>query len=207
VPAGNFAELVALARARPGELNYGSSGNGSIHHLAMEALKAALEPGHRARPLQGYGPGGAGPAGGQVSLLFSSPPSIAAYIRAGRLKVFAVSTAARSPEAPAVPAIAELGVPGFNFVPEIGVVAPAATPAAIVQQLSGGIARAVRDADNAQRFAQLSIVPAGSAPEVYARMIRSAYDRYGRIVKISGAVPNEYEIPGTQAEEAAWHLE
>ena len=187
VPAGNFAELVALVRSRPGQLNYGSSGNGSIHHLAAEALKAALGLDIAHVPYKGTGQAVPALLGGQVSLLFSALPSIESHVKAGRLKLLAASTAARSPEAPEVPSIAELGVPGYDFMPEIGVVAPAATPAAIVQKLSAGIARAVRHPDTVQRFTQLGIVPAGSTPEAYAAMNRASYEKYAKAVKVSGA--------------------
>jgi tripartite-type tricarboxylate transporter receptor subunit TctC len=173
IPAASFAELVALAKARPGALNYGSSGNGSIHHLATEVLKASLGLDIVHVPYKGTGQAVPALLGGQV--------------KAGKLRLLAVSTAKRSPEAPAVPAIAELGVPGYDFAPEIGIVAPAATPEAIVQKLSAEIARAARHPDTVQRFVPLGIEPVGSTQEYYAAAIRAAYEKYGRAVKISGA--------------------
>ena len=187
VPAANFAELVALVRARPGQLNYGSSGNGSIHHLATEALKAALGLDIAHVPYKGTGQAVPALLGGQVSLLFSALPSIESHVKAGKLKLLAASTAARSLEAPDVPSIAELGVPGYDFMPEIGVVAPAAMPAAIVQKLSAAIARAARHPDTVQRFAQMGIVPVGSTPEAYAAVNRASYEKYAKAVKVSGA--------------------
>jgi tripartite-type tricarboxylate transporter receptor subunit TctC len=187
VPANSFAELVALARARPGQLNYGSSGNGSIHHLATESLKAALGLDIVHVPYKGTGQAVPALLGGQVSLLFSAPPSIEAQVKAGRVKLLAVSTPKRSPEAPEVPSIAELGVPGYDFTPEIGIVAPAATPEAVLRRLAAAIAVAVQHPDTVQRFAQLAIVPVGSSPEAYAAVIRASYEKYGRAVKLSGA--------------------
>lgn len=187
IPAASFAELVALAKAGPGKLNYGSSGNGSIHHLATEVLKASLGLDIVHVPYKGTGQAVPALLGGQVSLLFSALPSIEAHVKAGKLRLLAVSTAKRSPEAPAVPAIAELGVPGYDFAPEIGIVAPAATPEAIVQKLSAEIARAARHPDTVQRFAPLGIDPVGSTPRAYAAVIRASYEKYARAVKISGA--------------------
>jgi tripartite-type tricarboxylate transporter receptor subunit TctC len=187
VPANSFAELVALARARPGQLNYGSSGNGSIHHLAMEVLKAALGLDVVHVPYKGTGQAVPALLGGQVALLYSALPSIESHVKAGRVRLLAVSTARRSPEAPEVPSIAELGVPGYNFTPEIGIVAPAATPEAVLRKLSAAIAAAVHHPDTVRRFAQLGIVPVGSSPEAYTTVIRASYEKYGAAVKISGA--------------------
>jgi tripartite-type tricarboxylate transporter receptor subunit TctC len=187
VPANSFAELVALLRANPGKYHYGSSGIGSIHHLAIEALKAALGLDIVHVPYKGTGQAVPALLGGQVSLLFSALPSIESQAKAGRVKLLAASTGQRAPEAPEVPTIAESGVPGFDFMPEIGIVAPAATPEVVIRRLSAAIARAVRDPDTVQRFAQLGIVPVGSTPEAYASVIRASDEKYARAVKVSGA--------------------
>jgi tripartite-type tricarboxylate transporter receptor subunit TctC len=187
VPVNGFAELVALAKSRPGRLNYGSSGTGSIHHLATEVLKASLGLEIVHVPYKGTGQAVPALLGGQVSLLFSALPSIESHVKAGKLKLLAVSTLRRSAQAPEVPTVVELGVAGFDFTPEIGVVAPAATPAAIVQKLAAEIARAVKHPDTVQRFAQLGIEPAGSSPEVYGAVIRASFDKYAGAVRISGA--------------------
>lgn len=186
VPANTFSELVALAKSRPGQLNYGSSGIGSIHHLATEALKAALGLDILHVPYKGTGQSVPALLGGQVSLLFSALPSIESHVKAGKVKLLAASTLKRSPEAPEVPTIAELGVAGYDFAPEIGVLAPAATPAAVVQKLSVEIARAVKHPDSVQRFRQLGIEPVGSTPESYAATIRASYEKYGRVVRATG---------------------
>jgi len=172
VPVKDFAELVALARAKPGVLNYGSSGVGSIHHLSMESLKAALGLNIVHIPYKGTGQSIPALVAGDVALAYSAMPSIAAHVKAGRVKVLAVSTAKRSPTAPDVPTVAELGVPGYDFAPEIGLLAPAGTPPA---------------PDVAQRFAQLDIVPIGNQPAEYAAQIRAANDKYAQAVKVSGA--------------------
>ncbi len=186
VRANNFRELVALARAEPGKLNYGSSGTGSIHHLATEALKAALGLDMVHVPYKGTGQSVPALLGGQVALLYAALPSIESHVKAGKVKILAVSTSQRSPQTPDVPTVAEMGVPGYEFVAEIGVLAPAGTPAEIIGLLSREISKAVKQPDLVQRFAQLGIDPVGSTPEEYAAINRADYEKFARVVKISG---------------------
>jgi tripartite-type tricarboxylate transporter receptor subunit TctC len=187
VPASTFQELVALSKAQPGKLSYGSSGTGSIHHLATEALKAALGINLLHVPYKGTGQSVPALLGGQVGVLYSALPSIESHVKAGKVRILAVSTLRRSSLAPEVPSVAELGVPGYDFAPEIGIVAPAGTPPAVLARLAGEIGNAVRHPEVAQRFRQLGIEPIGSSPEAYAAIIRASYDKYARIVKVSGA--------------------
>ena len=187
VPVKTFAEFVALARARPGQLNYGSSGAGSVHHLTMEALKAALGLDILHIPYKGTGQMVPALVGGQVSVGFSSLPSIATHIKSGRVKLLAINVLKRSPRAPEVPTIDEMGVPGFDFPGSNGIVAPAATPPAIVAKLSAEIARAVRNPDTVQRFNEIGLEPVGSTPEAFAAQIRADIEKYARAVKVSGA--------------------
>jgi tripartite-type tricarboxylate transporter receptor subunit TctC len=187
VPVKDFGELVALAKARPGQLNYGSSGMGSIHHLATESLKSALGLSIVHIPYKGTGQSIPALVSGDVTMAYSAMPSIAAHVKAGRVKVLAVSTVQRSPTAPEVPTVAELGVQGYDFAPNIGLVAPAGTPPAIVTRMSQEIAKALKAPEVAQRFAQLDIVPVGSTPEEYAARIRTASEKYAQAVRVSGA--------------------
>src|SRR5512145_1352757 len=187
VPVKDFVELVALARDKPGILNYGSSGVGSIHHLSMESLKAALGLSIVHIPYKGTGQSIPALVSGDVALAYAAMPSIAAHVKSGRVKVLAVSTAKRSPTAPDVPTVAELGVPGYDFAPEIGLLAPAGTPPAIVARMSQEVARALKSPEVAQRFAQLDIEPVGSTPAEYAARIRAAGEKYAQAVKVSGA--------------------
>ena len=186
VPARTFTELVALARLSPGQLNYGSSGTGSIHHLATEALKAALKLDIVHVPYKGMGQAVPALLGGQVAFLYSALPAIESHVKAGKLTLLAISTPRRSAQAPDVPTVEELGLLGYDFAPEIGMLAPAGTPAPIVIRLAAEIARAAKNSDVAQRFQQLGIEPVGSTPEAYGARIRAAYDRYGQVVKIAG---------------------
>jgi len=187
VPVKDFGELVQLARAKPGVLNYGSSGVGSIHHLSMEVLKSALGLNIVHIPYKGTGQSIPALVSGDVALAYAALPSIAAHVKAGRVKLLAVSTAGRSPTAPDVPTVAELGVPGYDFAPEIGLLAPAGTPPANVARMSQEVAKALRSPEVTQRFAQLDITPVGSGPAEYEARIRAANEKYARAVKVSGA--------------------
>jgi tripartite-type tricarboxylate transporter receptor subunit TctC len=187
VPAKNFKELIAYIKANPGKVNYGSSGQGSIHHLATEALKAALKLDIVHVPYKGTGQAVPALLGGQVAMLYSSMPSIESHYKAGKVKIVAQSTLKRSQEASDIPTVAEMGVPGYDFAPEIGVLAPTGTPSAIVQKLSSEIAKAVKHPETVKRFAQLGIAAVGSTSQEYAAKIRAADRRYAEVVKISGA--------------------
>ncbi|OLE18474.1 MAG: hypothetical protein AUG50_06140 [Betaproteobacteria bacterium 13_1_20CM_3_63_8] len=187
VPAKNFQELIAYIKANPGKVNYGSSGQGSIHHLATEALKVALKLDIVHVPYKGTGQAVPALLGGQVAMLYSSMPSIESQYKAGKIKIVAQSTLKRSSEAPDIPTVAEMGVPGYDFAPEIGVLAPAGTPAPIVQKLAAEIAKAAKHPDTVKRFTQLGIDAVGSTPAEYAEKIRVADRRYAEVVKSSGA--------------------
>ena len=188
VPASTLTELIALAKARPGQIRYGSGGTGSLHHLSMEALKAALGLDLVHVPYKGTAQSVPALIGGEVSLAFSALPSLVAHIKTGRVKLLAVNTLKRSPQAPDVPTIAEItGIRDFDYPPEIGVLAPARTPRTIVNKLAAGISKAVHHPDSLQRFTPLGIDPVGNTPEAYARQIRIDIEKYAKAVKVSGA--------------------
>jgi tripartite-type tricarboxylate transporter receptor subunit TctC len=183
VPASTFEEFVAYVKSHPGKVNYGSSGVGSIHHLATEALNTSLGLKMTHVPYKGMGQAVPALISGEVTVLYSALPAIESYIRAGKLKMVAVSTLRRSAEAPEIPTVAELGVPGYHFAPEIGIVAPAATPAPVVQKLAAELGRAARHPDTVARFKQLGIDAIGSSPQEYAALIQASYRRYGEVAK------------------------
>ncbi|MSQ73005.1 MAG: tripartite tricarboxylate transporter substrate binding protein [Betaproteobacteria bacterium] len=186
VPATGLKELIALVKSKPGQYNYGSSGIGSIHHLTMEMIKAQTGMEITHVPYKGSGQAVPAVVGGQVPMLLSALPSIAPHVKSGTLRILAVGTAKRTPQAPGVPTFAELGVPEVEFLPEIGLLAPAGTPAAIVARLSAEVAKAVRNPDTVQRFAALGIDPVGDTPESYAALIKSDIAKYAKAVRISG---------------------
>ncbi|HEY5897839.1 MAG TPA: tripartite tricarboxylate transporter substrate binding protein [Burkholderiales bacterium] len=187
VPANSLKELVALAKAQPGKLNYGSSGVGSIHHLATEALKAGFGIDLVHVPYKGTGQSVPALLGGQVAVLYSAGPSIAGHVKEGRVKVLAVSTAKRSPQTPDVPAVSEFGLAGYDYPAEIGMLAPTGTPREVISRMSAEIAKAVKQQDIVQRFAQLGIDPVGSTPEYYGEVNKADYEKFATAVKTSGA--------------------
>jgi tripartite-type tricarboxylate transporter receptor subunit TctC len=187
VQASNMKELTALAKSQPGKLNYGSSGIGSIHHLATEALKSGLGIDLVHVPYKGTGQSVPALLGGQVALLYSALPSIEGHVKSGKVKLLAVSTARRMPQTPDVPTVAESGVPGYEFVAEIGLLAPAGTPREVIGKLAAEIAKTVKLPEIGQRFGQLGIEPVGNSPEQYGAINKAAYEKYGQVVKASGA--------------------
>jgi tripartite-type tricarboxylate transporter receptor subunit TctC len=187
VPANTLPELIALAKMKPGQLSYGSGGTGSLHHLSMEALKAPLGLEITHVPYKGTAQAVPGLLNGEVMLVFSALPSIAGHIKAGRVKLLAVNTLKRSAQAPEVPTVAEVtGIKDYDYPPEIGVLAPARTSAAIVKRLAEEIGNAVRHSETASRFATLGIEGVGNTPDEYMRQIRIDIAKYAKAVKASG---------------------
>lgn len=187
LPATNLTELIALARAKPGELRFGSSGVGSLQHLGLEALKSGLGLDIVHVPYKGTAQAVPAMLSGEVSLVFSAFPSILQHVKAGRVRMFAANTLKRSPQAPDVPTVAEVtGLQDFDYPPLIGVLAPAGTPRAVVTRLSGAIADATRHPEVAQRFTALGIDAVGSTPEAYLAQTRIDIAKYAKAVKAAG---------------------
>lgn len=187
VPANTLPELIALVKAKPGQLRYGSGGIGSVHHLSMEALKTPLKLDIVHIPYKGTGQAVPALIGGEVSLLFSALPSIAAHIKAGRLKLLAVNTIKRSPQEPNVPTIAEVtGIKDYDYPPAIGVLAPAKTPRAVINRLAAAIAKAVHHPETVSRYTALGIDPVGNTPEQYVAQTRLDIVKYAKAVKAAG---------------------
>ena len=158
-----------------------------IHHLSMEALKTPLGLDIVHIPYTGTGQAVPALIGGEVSLLFAALPSIAAHIKAGRLKLLAVNTIKRSPQAPEVPTIAEItGIRDYDYPPEIGVLAPAKTPKLVVNRLAAAIAQAVHHPETVSRYTALGIDSVGNTPEQYAAQIRVDIAKYAKAVKAAG---------------------
>jgi tripartite-type tricarboxylate transporter receptor subunit TctC len=187
VPARNLAEFIKLARANPGKYTYGSSGNGSGPHLSMELLKskAGIDLVHV--PFKGAGPAMPALLAGQVSAMFASYGLAAQQIKAGKLRVLAVSTANRAVSMPDVPTIAEAGVPGYDSNVWYALLAPRGTPKPIVMRLSSEIAGLIKSSDLRQRFLTDGIVPVGSTPEELGAYIKTESAKWEAVVKRSGA--------------------
>ena len=187
VPARTVGELVALARSKPGQLNYGSAGNGGISHLVPEMFKEATGTFIVHIPYKGSAPAFTDLMAGQVQLMAESIPQAAAYVKAGKLRALAVTSRERNPALPEVPTMIEAGVPGFEVVGFYGVLAPAATPKAAVDRLSAAF-KAVLDApDLRSRMVQQGADPAFLGSEDFTRFLAAELPRWARVVKASGA--------------------
>ena len=182
LPARSVAELIALARSKPGAINYASGGNGSTPHLAaaLFASMAGVELTHV--PYKGTAPATADLVGGQVQIAFLGIPAVLPYAKSGRLRVLAVTGRRRSPELPDVPTVDESGVPGYEVSPWYGLLAPAATPGAIVERLALEATRIVRAPETREKLALAGAEAAGSTPEEFAAVIRADTATWSRIV-------------------------
>ena len=187
VPASTLPELIKLAKAKPGQLRYGSGGIGSVHHLSMEALKNPLGLDIIHVPYKGNGVAIPAMISGEVALVFSALPAIEGHLKTGRVKLLAVNTAKRSPQAPNVPTVSEVtGIKDYDYPPAIGVLAPAKTPRAVINRAADAIAKAVNHPETAKRYTELGIDPVGNKPEQYVAQIRIDIPKYAKAVKASG---------------------
>lgn len=179
-------ELIALAKAKPDALNYGSAGNGSVAHLAAEQFKALAGVQLTHVPYKGSAPLMIDMLSGRLQATFENQPIVLPHIRSGKLKALAVGTRTRSAILPEFPTLVEAGVPGYEASTAFGVLAPARTPRAIVNQLSAEIAKALQGAgDMKENLAARGFEPVGSTPEVYAAHLRDELKRVGQVVKLA----------------------
>src|SRR6266853_988523 len=186
VKVDSFRELVALVKASPGKYSYGSSGIGSTHHLCMEYLKSSLNLDMTHVPYKGTGQSVPALVGGQVPMVLSGYPTLAAHAKDGRVKLLAINALRRSELAPDVPAIAET-IPGFDFAPTFGLFAPNGTPREIAAKIGADVAQVVKLPDIAERMKNLGIEPIGAPGEEWAKLLKADAERYSKAVKISGA--------------------
>ncbi len=188
LPVRSVKELVALARARPGQMSFASAGNGQGSHLAGEMFKslAGIELIHV--PYKGAGPALADVLAGHASILFNDPVSAMPHIKAGRLKLLAVGTAQRSAAVPDTPTVAESGVPGFDAYAGLGILAPAGLPTDIAAKLHREIIKAMNAPEIKERFFSASggIEPIGANPEQSVVFIRSEMTKWAKVVKDAG---------------------
>ena len=186
LPAGSVKELVALARAKPGQLNYGSGGNATSNHLAGELFRllAGIDVVHI--PYRGVPLALTDLVAGRVQFSFGSPVSTLPLVKEGKLRLLAVTTARRSAALPNIPTIAEAGVPGYEFTGWMGVLAPAGTTRAIVTQLYRDIAWVVQLPEVKQRFAVDGAEAVGSSPEDFTAYLRAEIARWTKVVKTAG---------------------
>ena len=186
LPAKSVKELIALAKARPGELYYGSSATATVSHLAGELLKAMADVNIVRVPFKGVGPALIAMFGSQVQLTFPTPSVVPQHVKAGRLRALAVSGLQPSPLLPDLPTISASGLPGYEVVSRAGIFAPAKTPAAVINRLNQEIVRALNSADVRERILSLGSEPGGSTPGEFRNMIKDNMARMGKVIKDAG---------------------
>ena len=179
-------DLIALAKAKPGQLNYGSGSTGSTPHIAGELFKNQAGVDIVRVAYKGAGPALTALLGGEVQLMFPTAGSAAPHVKSGKLKALAVTSAQPSELAPGLPTVAAAGLPGYESIAPFGIFAPAGTPAAIVRRLSDEIGKVVNRADVKRRFFDNGVEVVGGAPEELAATIRSDTVRLTKLVKEAG---------------------
>jgi tripartite-type tricarboxylate transporter receptor subunit TctC len=187
LPAKSVREFIALARARPGEILYSTAGNGSNPHLGMALLGSMTNTRYTHVPYKGGGPQVIALVAGESQVSLATVASVVQHIRAGRLRALGLSAVRRSSALPDVPTIAESGVPGYDMSPWIAAFAPAGTPRAIIDRLNSEINRALRLPDVAQNLSTQGVDPWPGTPEEFAARNKADYERYGKLIKLTGA--------------------
>ncbi len=186
LPVKSIPELLALARAKPGQLNFGSPGNGSTTHLATELLKMLAKIDVVHVPYKGVAPALADLVGGQVQFMSGDMSSVLPQVKAGRLRALAVTGAQRSPFVPELPTIAESGVPGYAASGWFGVLAPAATPRGIITRLNAVIVKGIKGAEARERLAALGGDVVANTPAEFAAYLRADLAKWSKLIKVIG---------------------
>jgi tripartite-type tricarboxylate transporter receptor subunit TctC len=190
LPVKNVKELVALAKAKPGAMNFSSAGSGTTQHLTGELfnLRAGTKIVHV--PYKGSAPSLTALIGGEVEMSYANIPAIFQHVKSGRLRPLANTGPKRSELMPELPTLAEAGVKGVEVVVWYGILAPAGTPRDIVNRLADGIARAAKAPDVRQRLIDMGAEPVGNSPEAFGRELKEEVARWAEVVKVSGAKAN-----------------
>ena len=186
VNARDLADVVSLAKARPGKLTYASSGAGSLQHIAAEAFKSAAGVDLVHVPFKGSSQAIIDLISGQVDMNFDSIPAVMQHVKSGRLRAIAVTAAKRASGLPDVPTIAESGWPDYDLTSWWGLFAPAGTPAAVVDKIHRDTVAALQNAEVRERFAGLSVEPGGGTPRDFADYVRREIEKYRALVKRLG---------------------
>ena len=187
VPAKTVKELVALAKAQPGKLNYASAGNGAANHLAMELFKSMAGINITHVPYKGAPQAVSDVLAGHMNMMFNSIPPVLSHIKAERIRALGVGAPKRAAQLPDVPTITEAGVPGYEAITWFGFLAPAKTPKSIVAQISDALVKGLNAPETRSLIETQGMDPGTGKPEEFAALLRREYDRYARVVKISGA--------------------
>jgi tripartite-type tricarboxylate transporter receptor subunit TctC len=187
VPATTYAEFIAYAKENPGKLSYASAGNGSIHHITTELFKSLAGISMVHVPYKGMGQAGPALIAGDVQVAFSSYTAIAQFVKAGKVRILASADGKRTPALADIPTIAELGIPGFDMASMLGALVPAGTPRDIVAKLNAGVVAAVASPEVNDKIAGFGVRIGTGTPEQFDALMRAEYDKYARLVKLSGA--------------------
>jgi len=186
LPVTSIQELIQLARAKPGQLNYASGGLGTANHVGGELFKYMANVQIVHVPYKGGGPALADVAGGHLPIFFGTMTLTRDLVKSGRLRALATTSAARSPSWPELPTVAESGVPGFEVSAWYGVLAPAGTPRPVIDRLSGELIKMVRNREVRDGLLAQGSDPVGSTPEEFARHLRNEIDKWAKVVQASG---------------------
>jgi len=189
VPATNVRDLIALARQQPGKLSFGSAGNGTSNHLAGELFKSIAKVDMLHVPYKGSAPALADLLGGQISTMFDLTPTALTQIAGGKVQAIAITSARRSSVAPNIPTMAESGVPGVEVVSWFGILAPAGTPAPIVNFLNAEIVKAMNAPDVRQLMAALGADVVTNTPQEFAAFISAERTKWAMVVREAGIKP------------------
>ena len=185
-PVKTVQDLINLAKAKPGTINYGSSGTGTGTHLSAELFKYMTGVNMVHGPYKGGGPAVTALLGGEVQLNFATIPSVLPHTRSGKLRAVAVTTAKRSPAAPDVPTIAEGGVPGYDHGPWNGMLAPAKTPRPIVARLNAEMVKAAHSPEMKSVLQHEGAEPVGNSPEEFEKIIKSETAKWAKVIQAAG---------------------
>jgi tripartite-type tricarboxylate transporter receptor subunit TctC len=187
LPVQSVQDFIKLARAKPGQLAYASSGSGSSNHLSMEMFKSMTGTDIVHIPYKGSSPAMTDLIAGQVQAFFDNAPNALPHVRAGKLRALAVTTSARSSFAPDLPTVSESGVPGYEITAWFGVVAPAGAPREIIEKLNGEIQRFLAAPDARDRFQKAGVEPVGGSAQQFGDFLRKEVAKWAKVVKDSGA--------------------
>jgi len=190
VPVKSIKELIALAKARPGDLTYASTAIGSTPHLATELFKSMAKVDIRHIPYKGAGAAMIDVMAGEVQMIFSVPSGVMGQLRSGKLKAIAVTSAKPSPLLPGIPTVASTGLPGYESIGVYGMFAPARTPDSIAKRLSQELARAVNSDEGKKRLMDAGLEPVGSTPEQFDKKFREESDYMAKLIKAAGIRTN-----------------
>ncbi len=183
LPARSVRELIALAAARPGEINYSSSGSSGPQHLAGELFKMMAKVDIVHVPYKGGGPAVTALVGGHVQMQFSTPVSALPHLESGRLRALAVTSLTRSEALPQLPTIAEAALPGYEAVTWWGLLGPAGLPPEVIAKVHEDVVKVLAMPDTREKLARQGVSPAGTSPEEFAAMIRRDIEKLGKVVK------------------------